>query len=226
MQEFNADNETDENEKAADLERNCNLDEPLTMNNNDEQRQNFHDEVNLREQKIVEVNKQQLEVFRQDKIVEVDNDVRYFETGEGDMRNVSDEDADQETEDQEIAGVQNLNKNDEDLRRGERKRSRNPCYLNAETVSSIMVGGDSQDNEVLSHGKLYDENDENMRVIIFEYILAQYSLKQGLKKYGKLAEQATENELLQIHNMDALQPLDADKFTEEKKKGTIASLIF
>ena len=51
-------------------------------------------------------------------------------------------------------------------------------------------------------------------------------LNQGLKKYGILLEQTTERELAQIHNMNALQSLDAKKLTEEEKKYVIASLIF
>ena len=47
-----------------------------------------------------------------------------------------------------------------------------------------------------------------------------------MRKNRKLAEQATEKELVQIHNLDALQLLDPNKLTEEEKKGAIASLIF
>ena len=145
MQEFDADSEKNENEEAADLERNCNLDEPPTVNNNDDQRQSLQDEENLQEQVIVEVNKEPLEIFRKDEIVEVDNDIENFETGDGDMKNDSDKDTDIEAEDQEIAGVQIPNENDEeeDLGRGKRKRLKYPCYFNADSVNTIMVEGDS-----------------------------------------------------------------------------------
>ena len=61
---------------------------------------------------------------------------------------------------------------------------------------------------------------------IFEYILTQYSLRQGLTKYGKLAKQAAEKELVQIHKTDAFQPLDPKRLTEDEKNGVIASLMF
>ena len=61
---------------------------------------------------------------------------------------------------------------------------------------------------------------------IVEYILTQYGLKQGLAKYGKQAEEATKKELTQIHNMNAIKPLDANKLSEEEKKKAVASLIF
>ena len=85
MQEFDADHEKDKNKEAVDLERNCNLDEPQTMNNNDKQRQNLHHEENLRKLEIVEVNEQRLEMFRHYEIVEVDGFIENFEAGDGDM---------------------------------------------------------------------------------------------------------------------------------------------
>ena len=42
----------------------------------------------------------------------------------------------------------------------------------------------------------------------------------------KKAEETTEKKLIQIHNMDALLPLDANKLSKQEKKNAIASLIF
>ena len=47
-----------------------------------------------------------------------------------------------------------------------------------------------------------------------------------MKKYGKLAEHATEKELAQIHHMNAFQQLDASKLMEEETKDAVASSIF
>ena len=68
--------------------------------------------------------------------------------------------------------------------------------------------------------------DKEVTLTIFEYILAQYRLKQGLRKFGKLEEQATEKEFEQIYRMDALHPLDPKQFSEEEKKNVIASSFF
>ena len=61
---------------------------------------------------------------------------------------------------------------------------------------------------------------------IIKYVLTQYSLKQGFAKYGQRAEEATENELDQIHNINTVTSLDANKLSEEEKKSAIASSIF
>ena len=65
-----------------------------------------------------------------------------------------------------------------------------------------------------------------MVAMILEYVLTQYSLKQGLAKYGKWAEKATEKELAQIHIMNTIMPLDPSKLSHREKKNAIASLIF
>ena len=115
--------------------------------------------------------------------MEINDEIENFETGDEDMRNENDDNADVEAEDQEIAGVQNPYNNDgeEENRRGKRKRSRNPCYFNSNTVNTIMMEKDFQDNELISQEKLYGTSGENVMATIFEYILAQYSFKWGLK---------------------------------------------
>ena len=65
-----------------------------------------------------------------------------------------------------------------------------------------------------------------MIATIMEYVLNQYCFKQGLAKYRKQAEEATEKELAQIHNMNAIKPLDPGKLSDEKKKNATVSLIF
>ena len=79
------------------------------------------------------------------------------------------------------------------------------------------------ENEQKSENSIEDNgfqmnDDKNAMPAIVEHILMQYSLKQGIAKYGKRAEKATEKELSQIHNMDALKPLDANSLTAKKRK--------
>ena len=93
-------------------------------------------------------------------------------------------------------------------------------------MTTVVLKGASQIDEVNNQGDSNGKYKKDVISTIFEYILTQYSWKQWLRKCGKLAEQATEKELVQIHNMDALQPLDANKLMEEEKKGVIASLLF
>ena len=61
---------------------------------------------------------------------------------------------------------------------------------------------------------------------IIKYVLVEYNLKQRLAKFGNKAEKTTEKELLQIHNINALKPLDASILTVDEKRNVIASLIF
>ena len=68
--------------------------------------------------------------------------------------------------------------------------------------------------------------DEDVVTSVFGYVLTQYGLMKGLGKYGSKGEEAMEKELTQIHNMDALMPIDASLLYEEEKKKVIASLIF
>ena len=62
------------------------------------------------------------------------------------------------------------------------------------------------------------DKEDNIMASVTEFILTRYNLKQGFEKFGKKAEEATKNELAQIHNMDALLPLDANKLLEQDKK--------
>ena len=82
------------------------------------------------------------------------------------------------------------------------------------------------DEETTKYKESHKADEEDIMVVMVENILTQYSFKQGLAKYGKRAEEATEKALTQIHNMSVLKPLDANKLTKEEKKKVIASLIF
>ena len=67
LQEFYADSEKDENEEAANLERNCTLDELPNMNNPDGQRE-YKYVKNFDEQEILKVNEEPVNIPRQEEI--------------------------------------------------------------------------------------------------------------------------------------------------------------
>ena len=50
-------------------------------------------------------------------------------------------------------------------------------------------------------------------------------LVRGLQKYGSKEEEAAEKELIQVHKMDALRPIDTNSLSDDEKKKAIASLI-
>ena len=112
----------------------------------------------------------------------------------------------------------NQDEEEDDLGRGKRRKSRNPRYFNSDTVNALMSDDNQRNIKANDEQEPQDAIENNETPLIFEYVLTQYSLKQGLMKYGKLAEQATEKELSLIHKMDALQPLDPKILTEEEKK--------
>ena len=68
--------------------------------------------------------------------------------------------------------------------------------------------------------------EEDVVTNVFKYVLTQYGLVRGLKKYGSIGEEAAEKEPTQIHKMDALRPIDANSLSDDKKKKAISSLIF
>ena len=61
---------------------------------------------------------------------------------------------------------------------------------------------------------------------IMGHILAQYSLKLGLKKFGKRAEDSTLKEMTQLHDMDTFFPRDAKTLTREQRVKALSSLLF
>ena len=90
---------------------------------------------------------------------------------------------------------------------------------------NAIVGHEDEQKEEKDKIEMSESGDEEVVATIFKYILTQYDLKQRVNKFWKKAEDATEKELAQIHNMDALL-LDANKLSEKEKKNAIASLIF
>ena len=81
------------------------------------------------------------------------------------------------------------------------------------------------ENHVRDNG-FNTNDDENILPAIVKYVFMQYNLKQRIAKYGKRSVKATKKELSQIHNMNALKPLNANTLTVNEKKNAIASLIF
>ena len=59
-----------------------------------------------------------------------------------------------------------------------------------------------------------------------EHLMAQYSLKAGLKKFGEAREKAVTKELCQFHDMSVFKPVDPASLSGEDKKAALASLLF
>lgn len=53
------------------------------------------------------------------------------------------------------------------------------------------------------------------------FIFTQMTAKAGLKKHGKLAEQALMKEFMQLLDLDVFEPLIYDTLTEEQRKAAL-----
>jgi len=61
---------------------------------------------------------------------------------------------------------------------------------------------------------------------VWAYIMTQYNLKPGLRKFGKRGQTAAVKELTQLHVMDTWRPIHAEKLSREEKMKALLSLLF
>ena len=54
----------------------------------------------------------------------------------------------------------------------------------------------------------------------------QFSLKAGLKHFGKKGEEAVTSELTQMHEMTTYKPVDPETLSQEQKNNALNLLIF
>ncbi len=67
-------------------------------------------------------------------------------------------------------------------------------------------------------------SEDEMRV--WAYLMVQYNLKPGLRKFGSREEEATVKELSQLHIMDTWMPMEASKLSCEQRMHALSSLLF
>ena len=61
---------------------------------------------------------------------------------------------------------------------------------------------------------------------VWAYIMTQYNLKPGLRKFGRRGQTTAVKELTQLHVMDTWKPIHAEKLTREEKMKALSSLLF
>ncbi len=61
---------------------------------------------------------------------------------------------------------------------------------------------------------------------VWGYVMTQYSLKLGLRKFGSKGQTAAVKELTQLHVMDTWTPMYADRLSREQKMRALSSLLF
>jgi hypothetical protein len=70
---------------------------------------------------------------------------------------------------------------------------------------------------------LTDSEDE---IIMWGYLMTQYNLKPGLRKFGEKGAKAAMDELTQLHIMDTWTAMDPSKITREDRMRALLSLLF
>ena len=53
----------------------------------------------------------------------------------------------------------------------------------------------------------------------------QYSLKEGLKRFGEKGKYEVNSDLEDLHKMETFEPLNANKFNKEDRTDALASLM-
>jgi hypothetical protein len=61
---------------------------------------------------------------------------------------------------------------------------------------------------------------------VMAYLLTQYNLKPGLRKFGTQEEKATLKEMTQLHIMDTWTPMEAGKLSREQRMRALSLLLF
>jgi hypothetical protein len=72
--------------------------------------------------------------------------------------------------------------------------------------------------------KLCTTSQEEM--MVWTYLMTQYNLKPGLRKFGARGVTAAVKELTQLHIMDTWTPLEVSKLPREQRMCALLSLLF
>jgi hypothetical protein len=72
--------------------------------------------------------------------------------------------------------------------------------------------------------KLCTTSQEEM--MVWAYMMTQYNLKPGFRKFGARGVTAAVKELTQLHIMDTWTQLEASKLSREQRMHTLSSLLF
>jgi hypothetical protein len=90
------------------------------------------------------------------------------------------------------------------------------------TTTSTIAEIDSTEHAV--DAELTTESEDKMAV--WGYLMTQYNLKLGLRRFGKRGTKAAVSELTQLHIMDTWAVMDPQHLTREDKAKALSSLLF
>ena len=140
------------------------------------------------------------------------------ENSEPEMVVVPDDDDDhfRRVENFEDLGDAGVSENTKNVRRSHRARLKNPRYYNDEMLNATISDKDLPKLQECTQPRM--ATDKDVVTSVLEYVLTQYGLVKGLQKYRSKGEEAAEKEMIQIHKMDALKPIDANSLSDDERK--------
>ncbi len=92
------------------------------------------------------------------------------------------------------------------------------------TTSSSLVESSIDDTIHRADDAMTTTSEDEMKV--WGYMMTQYNLKPGLRKFGNKGEMAAVNELTQLHVTDTWKPMYADKLSREQQMQVLSLLLF
>ena len=90
--------------------------------------------------------------------------------------------------------------------------------------ATTSITGEIDDTKHAIDADLTTESEDEMAV--WGYLMTQYNLKPGLRKFGERGAKAAVSELTQLHIMDTWAVMDPGQLTREDKVKALSSLLF
>ena len=93
------------------------------------------------------------------------------------------------------------------------------------TTAINALGTDMVDNAThINDPELVSSLEEEM--MVWGYMMTQYNLKAGLRKFGDKGKMAAMEEMMQLHIMDTWKAMDPAKLSREEQMGALSLLLF
>ena len=103
--------------------------------------------------------------------------------------------------------------------REQRELPNSEALINTTTSSNLDVDDTVHQVDPELHTTSEDE------IAVWGYLMTQYNLKPGLRKFGEQGETAVISELTQLHVMDTWMVMDPTKLMREDRTKALSSLL-
>jgi hypothetical protein len=93
------------------------------------------------------------------------------------------------------------------------------------TTASNALGTDMVDDAThVNNPELVSSSEEE--IMVWGYMMTQYNLKAGLRKFGDKEKMAVMEEMMQLHIMDTWKVMDPAKLSQEEQMQALSLLLF